>query len=337
METAGSTDAGRSIATQPAGAPVYRSALIAGLISAGAFAAAVPFAKVQLPAVFAFIPIYESALVVNDLITAVLLFGQSGVLRSRALLILPSGYLFTALAAAVHALTFPGLFAPTGLLGAGAQGTAWLYMFWHGGFPLFVMAYALLKRPSSGSSHPHSMLTRTVLMSMGAVAAAVAAMSWLATSGQGLLPALMQGNGFAPAQPIVMTCVWLLSPAALAVLVWRRPHTFLDAWLMVVMCAWFFDIALSGVFNHARFDLGFYAGRIYGLIASSIVLGVLLLENVLLYFRLARAHEGEVRERRRAEQATLEAKQANLAKSAFLANMSHELRTPSTPCWASAS
>ena len=44
-----------------------------------------------------------------------------------------------------HALTFPGLFAPTGLLGAGPQTTAWLYMVWHGGFPLLVISYALLK------------------------------------------------------------------------------------------------------------------------------------------------------------------------------------------------
>ena len=37
----------------------------------------------------------------------------------------------------------PGLFSPTGLLGAGPQSTAWLYMFWHGGFPLLVIGYAL--------------------------------------------------------------------------------------------------------------------------------------------------------------------------------------------------
>ena len=45
----------------------------------------------------------------------------------------------------MHALTFPGLFAPTGLLGAGPQTTVWLYMIWHGGFPLLVIGYALLK------------------------------------------------------------------------------------------------------------------------------------------------------------------------------------------------
>ena len=37
------------------------------------FLAAIPFAKLALTPVWAFIPIYESALVFNDLITAILL------------------------------------------------------------------------------------------------------------------------------------------------------------------------------------------------------------------------------------------------------------------------
>ena len=48
------------------------------LASVALFLAAVPFAKVPLGQVWAFIPIYQSALVVNDLITAILLFGQFG-------------------------------------------------------------------------------------------------------------------------------------------------------------------------------------------------------------------------------------------------------------------
>src|SRR5260221_9859090 len=47
-------------------------------------------------------------------------------------------------------MTFPGLFPPTGLLGAGPQSTAWLYMFWHAGFPPFVIAYAFLKSGPQG-------------------------------------------------------------------------------------------------------------------------------------------------------------------------------------------
>jgi diguanylate cyclase (GGDEF)-like protein len=55
---------------------------------------------------------------------------------------------------------------------------------------------------------------------------------------------------------------------------------------MVVMCAWSADIALSAVFNGGRFDLGFYAGRLYGLMAASFVLLVLLIESGMLYARL---------------------------------------------------
>jgi PAS domain S-box-containing protein len=57
---------------------------------------------------------------------------------------------------------------------------------------------------------------------------------------------------------------------------------------MVVLCAWLFDIALSAIVNEARFDLGFYAGRIYGLGAASFVLAVLLLDNVGLQAQMAR-------------------------------------------------
>ena len=102
------------------------------------------------PQVPGFVASYQSALAVNDLITAVLLFSQFVVLRSWSLLLLTSGYLFTAAAAVAHALTFPGLFTPNGLFHAGSQTTVWLYMIWHGGFPLFVLGYALLKSQENG-------------------------------------------------------------------------------------------------------------------------------------------------------------------------------------------
>jgi hypothetical protein len=57
----------------------------------------VPFAGVPLAPVPAFVASYQSALVINDLITAVPLFSQFGVSRARARL-LASGYLFTVIA-----------------------------------------------------------------------------------------------------------------------------------------------------------------------------------------------------------------------------------------------
>jgi PAS domain S-box-containing protein len=285
------------LSTAPAGRGERRLALAVVLVSALIFLTAAPFAKVRLAPVSAFIPIYESILVVTDLITAVLLFGQFSFLRARALLVLASGYLFTALITVAHALTFPGLFAPTGLLGAGPQSTAWLYMFWHGGFPLLVIAYALLKDERGETSRPRGRARVPILASVGAIAIVVGGLSVLATAGQRVLPPIMRGNEYTPLLVVVIGSVWALSVLALAILWRRRPHSVLDLWLMVVMCAWLFDIALSAILNAGRFDLGFYAGRIYGLLAASFVLMALLIENGKLYAWLVEAHGRERRAR----------------------------------------
>ena len=259
------------------------------------FAATAPFARVRLAEVWGFVPSYQSALAINDLITAILLYAQFPTFRSRGLLLLASGYLFTAFMAMVHALTFPGLFAPTGLLGAGPQTTAWLYMFWHGCFPLLVIGYAVLKHSHEQAGTPRRSGGGAIAGSAVAVIAAVAGLALLATVGQHALPPIMQGNTYTPAMIGVVSATWALSLAALVILWLGGPHSVLDLWLMVVMCAWLADIALAAVLNGGRFDLGFYVGRIYGLAAASFVLMVLLLETGALYTQLAGLYEEERR------------------------------------------
>ncbi len=272
-----------------------RMALVVVLISAVLFLAAAPFARLQLAAVPAFIPIVASTLMIIDLITAALLFGQFRFLRSPALLLLACGYLFTACMTVAHALTFPGLFAPTGLLGAGPQSTAWLYIFWHGGFPVLVVAYALLKSHTPAASVPRGRASLAIAGGVAAAVTAAGALLFLSTAGHGALPAVMQGNRIAEFGHALLASTWMLSLVALGVLWWRRPHSALDVWLMVVVCAWVFDIALSAVLNAGRFDLGFYAGRLYGLLAASFVLVSLLLEGDALHFRVVDAGESERR------------------------------------------
>ncbi|HET6319691.1 MAG TPA: MASE4 domain-containing protein, partial [Chloroflexota bacterium] len=260
------------------------------------FAALAPFAQRPLAPVWGFIPVYEAALVVNDLVTAVLLFGQFRINRALSLAVLACGYLFTALLAIAHALTFPGLFAAGGLLGAGPQSTAWLYMLWHAGFPLFVVAYACLKGSARDRPARHWLWMPAVT-----VLAAVACVL-LPTAGQQMLPAIMRGNHYTPALIFVVGSVWAVSLVALIVLLRRGLRSVLDLWLAVVLCAWLADIALSAVLNAGRFDLGFYAGRIYGLLAASFVLFELLLENGRLYAQLVQAHASE---KQRAEELRL--------------------------------
>jgi PAS domain S-box-containing protein len=278
------------------------------LLSALFFAAAVPFAQTPLTPVQAFIPAYEAALLICDLVTALLFFGQFAQARSKRLLALAAAYLFDALMIIPHALSFPGLFSPAGLLGGG-ETTAWLYMFWHAGFPVLVLGYALVndRQRCDEQASPRRVTVATAAASVAAVALTAGLLTLLAASGRLVLPAIMQGNGYTPAMTFVVSSVWALSLGALVALWRKRPRSVLDLWLMVVMCAWLFDVALSAVLNHGRFDLGFYAGRIYGLVAASFVLTMLIAEVGGLYSRLAAATaqlgayasdlEGSVRER----------------------------------------
>ena len=277
------------LSSLPAGRRERAFACAVVVVSAAIFLLVVPFAKVPLVPEPIFIPIYQSALLVNDTITAVFLLGQRQLSRSPGLSLLAGGYLFTALMSTMHTLSFPGLFSPTGLLGAGPQTTAWLYMFWHSGFPLFVIAYARygLRQAPAGAGRI------TIVSAVGAIVSLVCGFTLLATVGQALLPPIMQGNHYTSILIVVVSTVWLLNLAALHALSRRRPYSVLDLWLSVTMCAWLFDIALSAVFNAGRYDLGFYAGRVYGLLAASLVLIVLLAENGKLHLQLVRLRESD--------------------------------------------
>ena len=317
------------LSTLPPGPGHRRAAWAVVLLSAAVFLALAPFAGKPLPPVPAFLPAYQSALILTDLLTMVVLLGQHAMLGSRALLALACAYLFSALMALAHALSFPGLFAPGGVLRAGVQTTAWLYFFWHAGFPLFIAAYVLAKRPPGpavpGGGRPAVMLAALALTFLSATVLVV-----LATVGESLLPAIMVGQSDAPLKVGVAVVTWLVGIAVIGLLWHRRPHSLLDLWLMVALCAWSADNALAAVFNHARYDVGWYAGRVYGLLASGFVLEVLLLEYGALYGQLVRAHEAERRRGEELQELSTKLQSANRHLDAFAGNVAHDLRQPVT-------
>ena len=123
-------------------------------LALGGFVAAAPFSSRPLAALNALFPSLDAIVFVTDLVTAVLLFAQYSISRSRSLFALATGYLFTACIVVPHALTFAGAFTPAGLLGAGIQTGSWLFIFWHIGFAAGLLAYAVLreeKRPTAVS------------------------------------------------------------------------------------------------------------------------------------------------------------------------------------------
>ena len=285
MDAIGGVDRRRRfLATAVATQAEQRIALAIAVGALLGFAAIVPFVRVPLARMPAFIPSYEAALFLIDLITAALLYEQFVRLRSVAMLVLASGYLFDAFIIVPHALSFPGAFAPGGLLGAGPQTTAWLYVFWHGGFPLFVMAYAVLRRRER--AHRAAAVLNAgaaILGSIAGVAAIVVALTLMATQGHDALPVVMQGSDYSLlVSKGISPAVWVLTFVAMLML-WQKPQRLVDLWLMLVMWIWLFDIALAAVIGSSRYDLGFYAGRIFGLVAASFLLITLLIEMARLY------------------------------------------------------
>jgi len=277
-----------------------------------------PLSIIQLERIDAFVPAYATAMFVNDTITAVLLFAQFSILRSRALLAIANGYLFTALMLIPWMLTFPGVFAPGGLLGAGLQSTSWLYTLWHAGFAMFVIAYALLRDADPARRLWRGSAGAAILLSVAMTAAVVCATTFVVTAGDALLPRInLDPLHFSTLWLYIAACLALLSVIALISL-WIRRRSVLDLWLMVVMCAYVIEITLIAFPIPARFSFGWYAGRVFGFLSGSLLLFVLLYEITTLYARLLRALLAQRRER----EARL------MTGDAVSASIAHEIKQP---------
>src|SRR5262245_3778203 len=190
-----------------------------------------PFATVKLPEVDAFVPTVAAALFVSDCVTAALLVAQFSVLRQWALLVIASGYLFSALTVVAHALAFPGAFTSTGVLGSGLQSAVWLYWFWHSGLPLAIIGYALLK-DTDRLADVHS--TRlAIILSVAGVVSLVIGLFWFVTQHQDLLPIT-----FTDVRPLslfrrIIGGVVVLALGGIALwLLWRRQRSLLDQWFV---------------------------------------------------------------------------------------------------------
>jgi signal transduction histidine kinase len=254
--------------------------LVTFLLAAG------PFSHIQTSRIAAFVPAYATALVLSEGITAYLLFNQFAIFRTRALLVISCGYLFTALMAIAWLLMFPGVFVPEGLIG-GIQGRAYIYLFWHAGFPLFVIVYALIKDTDRNTRYWSGTVRAAIVPSVVVTVASVCALTFFLAVQKSVLPRV-------ELDPLRFSPLWLyfavpmMSLIVLALLVlWFRRRSILDLWLMVVMCAYVTEVWLSYFPLAVAFGFGWYVSRIFGLFSNSLVLWVLLYEITTLYARLA--------------------------------------------------
>ena len=180
-----------------------------------------------------------------------------------------------------YALTFPLTFSQTGLLGAGTQTAAWLWMAWILARPTTVIVYAMLKpgtaaRPQLPTSRSPR---RAILLSVLAAVCGVLAWTWITTAHENLLPVIML-DATRPAPFWRSTwgpAIVVMNVAALTIL-WFRRQSVLDLWLSVASLSWVLELLLL-IFLDVRFSLGWYAARSFWVSSSSFVLLALISET----------------------------------------------------------
>jgi signal transduction histidine kinase len=275
------------------------------------------WSDVYIGRIAAFVPAYATAMFVTQTFTSVLLFAQFTIFRTRALLVLSSGYLFTALIVIPWILAFPGVFEPEGLVGT-VDTRIYLYFLWHAGFPAFVIWYALVKDADASRRYWRGTVRAAIALSVAASVALAAAI--FVVAGASFLPHVqteLLRLTIGPTFLNLVSSTTLLLVVTFVVL-WIRRHSLLDLWLMVVITAYGTELALSFFPSPVTYTFGWYAGRVCALLSSSLILFVLLHEIMTLYTQLLRA----VRAQRREREARL------MTGDAVAAAIIHEVRQP---------
>jgi diguanylate cyclase (GGDEF)-like protein len=270
---------------------IWVAGLAAGLVVL-VIATIAPSERRPLPMVPAFLPMFATTVFLINGLTAYFLAIQFRSSREPFLGALAGAYGFVMVMACAQLLTFPGALAGPGLLRAGAQGTAWIWMLWHAGFPVCILAALSVQALCLAAGGGEWLNRLSTGLMFGGPLAAVAA-SWAVVAGQAHLPHLIHGNDYTghanlPAGAVVLGTNLLAILACLRV---TRLRDLLSLWVAVAMLTSLGN-ALLMLSAGSRYTLGWYAGQVLSVAASSAVLCVLIYEFDRLYDQLLAASAG---------------------------------------------
>jgi diguanylate cyclase (GGDEF)-like protein len=249
---------------------------LAATVVVAVSAALLPFSHRGLGHAASFVPAMVSVIACFDLLSVYLLVGDYMDRGNRRLLVMAWAYAGSLVIMAGYALAFPGAVSTHPLLAATASTAPYLYIAWHGGFPVF-LALAWAPWPSrwtapTSPSRRAGTATATVLASVLTGALVVTVVVRCAHR----LPPLIHGLDTSAmtrlSAPVVMPLV------AIALVVgWRGTHgrTGPERWTGIAILACLCDLTLT-YYASARFSLGWYAGRTMTMLAAGTVLFAML-------------------------------------------------------------
>ena len=260
-----------------------RAATASVLVMLAGSMIATPFARLQGPPLPPVIAAAFGIVFFAGALTSVLLFSQYRTTRSTPLGILSFAYAFLAFAQLVYVLTYPGVFGPTGIVGARTATSSWIYYFTRFGFAVLVAFYAWSRvhvSDDEGTGGKVFLRRLIVIFSTVALGAIVSTFvfdlpstfangAWTTTMRFGLLPITVLG----------------LFVALATLYRYTKGATIVDLWLSVALVASLLDLYLTFLGIEA-YTLGWWSARIEILIASVAILGIFLYQIDRMYSQL---------------------------------------------------
>jgi signal transduction histidine kinase/CheY-like chemotaxis protein len=237
-----------------------------------------------------FAGVFGAVVAVADLITCLLLAARADSDASPPIRVIACAYLFSALMALLHVLTFPGALLPDVPLIGSRDTVGLLFLAWRFGFAVLLLVGVSLDHKAADRDRSVAMLPALAL-TVGFVGVCLFLAVWVPEH----LPDTTGGAfGLGPwigAWSAAAVCL-----CALAV-IWRtkRLRRTVYLWIGFVLLANALGLCLSET-GGARYTVGWYAARAYSVLASAVLLG-LLLREVLQLQRSLRTSATELAER----------------------------------------
>lgn len=240
-----------------------------------------------LPAYPQFTVFHVTFVFVVDLVTAFLVFGQFLYCRALSYLPLAAAFLFSALTTLPFLLSFPEALGHGFSIMGGAQSSIWVWHVWHVLFPGIIGVSVAIHR--FGSRNPVQRTGLAITSTVTLVVIAVSALSVGVTVFHDRLPVLYAQTETpltaefyktgAIAAAVILVSLWLTLPEI-------RKRSLLHIWIAMVLLASLAEVGAS-LSAHDRYTVGWYFGRIDGMLASTVLLAVFLSDAARLYRNLA--------------------------------------------------
>ncbi len=242
-----------------------------------------PVAGTQLHAAVSFMPALFAAVGCFDVLSVCLLIGGYRDKGDVRLLAMAAAYGWSLVAMTGYALAFPGTVAEHPPLAGTPSVAPYLYLLWHGGFPV-LLGLAASPWPAAlprltRLDRRAAIAWRTMTVTVTVAAAVVTLLVVNAASLPTLIVGLDSSRMTALTAPVVLPLVALALAAAW---VGTRGRTGPDRWCLIAILVCACDLTLTYVSGH-RYSLGWYGGRTLTLVAA----GVAVVSMLASFRRLA--------------------------------------------------